>query len=404
MKFPASSRGLSGKQEAGSQGEPLPPAPIQQPGTAPTGDTGRVTQERPEARRIRSSETCRAGRGLGSPRAGRRVERPPGWALGGPPARTWPALTSRSGGPGSRLQPSPGRTGASGAGAAAEAPTPRELAQSGGPPSLSARREAGGGRCCPLSALPRLPAAHATPTARRARPRPPGAARRLLSAPRRRLSRPARRAPARCSFGKAAPSGGAGSGRAGEPAEVGRGGGGGRHAPLRLRRPQGRSAGLGPGRGGGRGLRGSGGARGDSRGSPGARAREEEEEERGGCGLAQRACGLRSQRRWLGMSQPGRPGRPRCVRADRIGGRCLPETFPFLLSLPQAARCPKRSAQGTWHRGPGTETQVPDLSQPPLLRRDRLEEERTCRVPKSHVHSFKNLFPARLGKGSQERR
>lgn len=74
-----------------------------------TGDTGRATQERPEARRIRSFETRRAGRGLGSPRAGRRVERPPGWALGGPPARAWPALTSRSGGPGSRLQPSPAR-------------------------------------------------------------------------------------------------------------------------------------------------------------------------------------------------------------------------------------------------------------------------------------------------------
>lgn len=109
MKFPASRGGLSGELEAGPQGEPLPPTPIQQPGTAPTGDTGRATQERPEARRIRSSATCRAGRGLGSPRAGRRVERPPGWALGGPPARAWPALTSRSGGPGSRLQPSPGR-------------------------------------------------------------------------------------------------------------------------------------------------------------------------------------------------------------------------------------------------------------------------------------------------------
>lgn len=109
LKFPASRGGLSGEQEAGPQGEPLPPTPIQQPGTAPTGDTGRATQERPEARRIRSSATCRAGRGLGSPRAGRRVQRPPGWAQGGPPARAWPALTSRSGGPGSRLQPSPGR-------------------------------------------------------------------------------------------------------------------------------------------------------------------------------------------------------------------------------------------------------------------------------------------------------
>lgn len=68
-----------------------------------------------------------------------------------------------------------------------------------------------------------------------------------------------------------------------KPAGVG---GGGRHAPLRLRRPRGHSAGLGPGGRGGGGLRGSGGARGDSRGSPRARAREEEEE-RGGCGLVQ---------------------------------------------------------------------------------------------------------------------
>lgn len=168
------------------------------------------------------------------------------------------------------------RTGASGPGAAAEAPTPRELAQSRGPPSLSARREAGGSRCCPLSALPQLPAAHATPTARRARPRPPGAARRLGSASDSGSVAPARRALSRRSLRPRAEEPGVG-----KPAEVGRRR---RRRPARPTAPA-PPAGLGPGWGGGRGLRGSGGARGDSRGSPRARAREEEE--RGGCGLAQ---------------------------------------------------------------------------------------------------------------------
>lgn len=85
-------------------------------------------------------------------------------------------------------------------------------------------------------------------------------------------------------------------------------GGGGRHAPLRLRlrRPRApgkrRRAWRFPGQPPGESARGLG--------------EEEEEEERGECGLAQSACGLRSPRRRLGMSQPGRegPGAPELIR------------------------------------------------------------------------------------------
>lgn len=61
------------------------------------------------------------------------------------------------------------------------------------------------------------------------------------------------------------------------------------------------------------------------------------------------------------MSQPGREG-PAASELIGLAAAASAETFPFLLSFPQAAPCPKRSAQGTWHRGPGAETQVPDFS------------------------------------------
>lgn len=203
------------------------------------------------------------------------------------------------------------RTGASGPGAAAEAPTPRELAQSRGPPSLSARREARSGRCCPLSALPQLPAAHATPTARRARPRPPGAARRLGSARDARSVAPARRALSPCSFRQAARSG-----RAGRPQA---GGGWGR----RSARPTAPAPPAGP-------LRRVGPGRERRRRAPWKRRRAWRfpgqppgESARGGGGAGRvrvgavsgRACGLRSPRRRLGMSQPGRegPGAPELI-------------------------------------------------------------------------------------------
>lgn len=281
-KFPASSRGLSREQKAGSQGEPLPPpTPIQQPGTAPTGDTGRATQERPEARRIRSSETCRAGRGLGSPRAGRRVERPPGWALGGPPARAWPALTSRRGGSGSRLQPSPGRAPPD------PGPRPKRRRRASSPRAGARPACQRGGRPAVAAAAPFLLClSFLQPTPRPPRaepvPRPPGAARRLSSARDAGSVAPARRALSPRSFRQAARSGGAGHPQA-------RGGWGRRPArPTAPAPPAGPLRRVGPGPERPRRAPGSGGARGDSRGSPRAGAREEEEEEeRAGCGLVQ---------------------------------------------------------------------------------------------------------------------
>ena len=49
------------------------------------------------------------------------------------------------------------------------------------------------------------------------------------------------------------------------------------------------------------------------------------------------------------MSQPGREG-PAASELIGLAAAASAETFPFLLSFPQAAPCPKRSAQGTWHR------------------------------------------------------
>lgn len=192
------------------------------------------------------------------------------------------------------------RTGASGPGAAAEAPTPRELAQSRGPPSLSARREAGGSRCCPLSALPQLPAAHATPTARQAGPRPPGAARRLGSAGDSGSVAPARRALSRRSLRPRAEEPGVG-----KPAEVGA------EAEAEAGTPHCACA-----------ARGAGPRLGRRSPAPGKRRRAwrfpgqppGESARGGGAGrvrvgaVSGRACGLRSPRSRLGMSQPGREG------------------------------------------------------------------------------------------------
>lgn len=46
------------------------------------------------------------------------------------------------------------------------------------------------------------------------------------------------------------------------------------------------------------------------------------------------------------MSQPGREG-PAASELIGLAAAASAETFPFLLSFPQAAPCPKRSAQGT---------------------------------------------------------
>lgn len=263
-QVPCQQQGRSGEPQKGSQGEPPPlhPHPAaardrthRRHGSghtgAPRGGQGLPLLLRDASGEPRSRKPPGPGAGGG--------ERPPGWALRGPPARARPALTSRSGGHGqspAALAP----TGTSGPGAAAEAPTPRELAQSRGPPSLSARREAVDGRGCPLSALPRLPAAHATPTARgrrRARPRPPGG----RTPPGLGLASPAQ-SPLR---GGRSPRGGRAGGlarRTGAPGEpvrgVGGGRGGSRHAPLRLRRPRGPFLRADPGRGGGPGLRAPG--------------------------------------------------------------------------------------------------------------------------------------------------
>lgn len=269
LKFPASSRGEAGSRGRDRRENRRPSTPIQQqPGTEPTGDTDRATQERPEAGRgcRCSSATRRASRGLGSPPgrvqegASGRQAGPSGALPRGLDPHSHPAAAVT----GSRLQPSP-PTGTSGPGAVAEAPTPRELAQSRGPPSLSARREAVDGRGCPLSALlPRLPAAHATPTARgrrrRARPRPPGG----RTPPGLGLASPAQ-SPLR---GGRSPRGGRTGGRPSAADRVagraspgsggGGGGGGSRHAPLRLRRPRGPFLRAEPGRGGGPGLRAPG--------------------------------------------------------------------------------------------------------------------------------------------------
>lgn len=101
-------------------------------------------------------------------------------------------------------------------------------------------------------------------------------------------------------------------------------------------------------------------------------------------------------------NESARPGRPRCTRADSVGGRCLREDFPprisphpfsFRFHAP-AAPCHNRLAQGD----------APPYAGP--LRPERLTlgsyhlwegagvegEEEAPEVPKSHVHSFKNLL------------
>lgn len=101
-------------------------------------------------------------------------------------------------------------------------------------------------------------------------------------------------------------------------------------------------------------------------------------------------------------NESARPGRPRCTRADSVGGRCLrgdfpprisPHPFSFRFHAP-AAPCHNRLAQGD----------APPYAGP--LRPERLTlgsyhlwegagvegEEEAREVPKSHVHSFKNLL------------
>lgn len=331
MKFPASSRGLSRKQEARSQGEPLSPHPHPaardcthrrhgsgHPG-APRGAQDLLFRDVPGG--PRSREPPGRVQGRAAARLGPR---------GGPPARAWPALTSRSGGPGNRLQPSPGpaprdpgprprrrrrRRRASSPGAGA-----RPACQRGGRPAVAA---AAPSLLCLsfLQPTPRPPRAGPVPAlpgphAASARPATPAWS---LSAAglRRRAASGKRPGAAEPGAGKPAGVGGCGGGEAGTP-------------PLRLRRPRGRSAAvLGPGRRGGRSQ-----APGKRRRSwrfpgqpPGKSARG------GGGGAGRVRVGAARLRPPLAEETAGnesaRPGRPRCVRADRIGGRCLRGDFPL---------------------------------------------------------------------------
>ncbi|XP_027262622.1 putative uncharacterized protein FLJ46214 [Cricetulus griseus] len=150
LKFPVSSRGDAESRRRDPRESrcppPLPP-PARSEGLNPPATRLGPHKSAPRQRRGCSSATRRAGRGLGSPRAGCRGERPPGWALGGPPERARPALTSRSSGPGSRLAAlaPTGTSGSRGRGRGADAAarsSPRARArpacQRGGRPSAAA--------------------------------------------------------------------------------------------------------------------------------------------------------------------------------------------------------------------------------------------------------------------------
>lgn len=135
------------------------PPPRDQAAITPTRCTDRTTRTRPQTHRGCSYQAPPAGQGLQSPGSGHRSERPPGWALRGPPVRVRLPLTSLGGG--DRASPCaavaalrPTRAAKSRPRSRATEVAARTPERAGRRPCLSEPREAvSGSRCCPLLLL-----------------------------------------------------------------------------------------------------------------------------------------------------------------------------------------------------------------------------------------------------------